>query len=61
MRSIYLTLFTGVDESGGVVLFGIGVVSGTAYDLKALVINWFIELIDIDKGFSVVSENSQPI
>lgn len=30
MRSMYLVLFTGIDDSGGVVIMGSGVISGTA-------------------------------
>ena len=44
MRTMYLALFTGIDDCGGISLFGIGVVSGTSADLKALAIAWFIEL-----------------
>lgn len=45
MRSMYLVLFTGIDDSGGVVILGMGVIAGTAYELKALIVSWFVDLV----------------
>ena len=45
MRTMYLAMFTGVDDCGRITLFGIGIVSGTSSEIRALAIAWFIELI----------------